>query len=97
MIVTCVGEGVVKPRDDDDDDDVFASTEDSVVPAVASIDSKRRSQSLSALCNDNPSSQTSDVTVSDVKCNVPELVTVLLTIVFITLPKTEVKQTNSYI
>jgi len=71
MIVTCVDEGVVKPRDDDDDDDVFASTEDSAVPAVASIDSKRRSQSLSALTNDNTSSQTSDVIVRDTECLLP--------------------------
>jgi len=60
-----VNEGVVKSRDDDDDDDVFASAEDSSVPTVAaSIDLKRRSQSLSALGSDNSSLQTSDVTVS---------------------------------
>jgi len=71
MLVTCVDEGVVKPREDEDDDDVFVSTEDSAMPAVVSIDSKRRSQSLSALNNDNSSSQTSDVSVSDVRCLLP--------------------------
>ena len=55
-------EGDVKSRDDDDD--VFMSTEDSVDPAAEKVDSKRRSQSLSALNNDMSSSQPPDVTVS---------------------------------
>ena len=53
--------------DDDEDDDVFMSTtEDAVVdPAAAEkINNKRRSQSLSALNNDNSTSQPADVTVS---------------------------------
>jgi len=60
----CDDEGDVKSRDDDDDDDVFMSTEDSVDPAAEKVDSKRRSQSLSALNNDMSSSQPPDVTVS---------------------------------
>jgi len=51
-----------KSRDDDDDDDVFMSVEDATVSAVAGVDSKRRSQSLSALSNDN-ASQPADVSL----------------------------------
>jgi len=57
------GEGDAKPGDDDDDD-VFASLEDSAEPFSSKVDSKRRSQSLSALTNDNSSSQAPDATVS---------------------------------
>ena len=56
----------MKLRDEDDDDDVFESTEDSTVSSVASVDAKRRSQSLSALTNDVCSSQVADVAVSHI-------------------------------
>jgi len=65
MLVVCVDEADAKPRDDEDDDDVFVSTEDSGVPAVANVDPKRRTQSLSALNNDSASSQAPDISVSN--------------------------------
>ena len=68
VFVVCVNEADAKSRDnDDDDDDVFVSAEDSAVSAVANVDSKRRSQSLSALSNDNCPSQPADV--SALKCH----------------------------
>jgi len=59
-VVVC--EADVKCRDDDDDDDVFA--EDSVEASAEKVSCKRRSQSLSALNNDDSASQPPDVTVS---------------------------------
>jgi len=72
-VVVYVGEADGKSRgDDDDDDDVFMSTEDAVNhPAAEKVDSKRRSQSLSALNSDNSSSQPSDVIVRSTVLHLP--------------------------